>query len=102
MTSKWLMRKYLSRFKITPNRRLIEFKDIIMHKHNFEISLFKCVKARTMALEMIYGNYKDQFLRLKDYAIELIKINAGSTIEFKLDGGAFQRVYVYFDALKNG
>ena len=100
LTSKWLARKYLNRFKITPNWRLLDFRDTIMHKHNYEISLFKCTKARKMALKMTYRTYKDQFLKLKDHAVEVIKPNAGSTIRFKLNGGVFQREYVYFDALK--
>lgn len=71
-------------------------------KTNYEISLFKCEKGRKMALEMIYGNYKDQFLRLKGYVVELIKTNPGSNIKLKLDRGIFQRVYVYSDASKKG
>ena len=57
LTSKWLTRKYLNSFNITPNWRLVEFMDTIIHRHNYGISLFKYVKARMMALEMIYGKW---------------------------------------------
>ena len=53
-----------------------------------------------MALEMIHGNYKDQFMRLNDYATELIKTNPDSTITFKLDRGECQRDYVCFATFK--
>ena len=73
-----------------------------------KMSHMNAFRAKTMALNVIRGNYAEQYNHLRDYALELQRTNPGTTVkldvEFEADPSSesrrFKRIYICFESLK--
>lgn len=62
-----------------PEIRSTDIKDELMHMYNVSVSIFKCRKARRIALDMVLETQKQQFAKLWDYEIELLRSNKNTS-----------------------
>ncbi|KAH9611741.1 hypothetical protein KSS87_017863 [Heliosperma pusillum] len=66
------------------------------------------MRAKQEALNLIVGDYKAQFQKLRDYAFELLRTNKGSTVKIETEKATpegpsiFNGIYVCLDSLKKG
>ncbi|XP_013616708.1 PREDICTED: uncharacterized protein LOC106323085 [Brassica oleracea var. oleracea] len=56
----------------SPDIRSAYIKDELIHMYNVSVSIYKCRKARRIALDMVLENQKQQFSKLWDYEAELL------------------------------
>ena len=59
-------------------------------------------RAKCQVLDLLEGDYKGQYKRLGDYAVELRKTNPKTTTITKLDMLTFKRFCICLDACKKG
>ncbi|GMY24320.1 transposon [Fagus crenata] len=71
VTSKWVARVFLEKFRLDPNMALLKIKAGILEQYEVEISMCKAYRARQIANEMINGRFEDNYLRIRDYSEEL-------------------------------
>ncbi|GMY09077.1 hypothetical protein FCV25MIE_04316 [Fagus crenata] len=71
VTSKWVARVFLEKFRLDPNMALLKIKAGILEQYEVEISMCKAYRARQIANEMINGRFEDNYLRIRDYYEEL-------------------------------
>ena len=87
-----------------PEIRSTNIKDELMHQYNVSVSIYKCRKARRMALDMVLETQKQQFAKLWDYETELKRSNNKCSTEIvtvEKDGRqVFDRFYVCFEPLR--
>ncbi|XP_024015919.1 uncharacterized protein LOC112089175 [Eutrema salsugineum] len=55
-----------------PEIRSSDIKDELMHRYKISVSIFKCRKARRIALDMVLETQKEQFTKLWDYEAEFL------------------------------
>jgi hypothetical protein len=84
VTSKWVARVFLEKFRLDPNMKLLAIKASIMEQYEVEISMCKAYKARKIANEMINGRFEDNYLRIRDYSEELKVSNPATTTKISL------------------
>ncbi|KAL0719454.1 hypothetical protein Bca4012_068778 [Brassica carinata] len=77
----------------------------IEERYNLLATDDQCRKARKKALDIIRAEYDEQFARIKDYKLEILESNDGSTVDVRTaireDGlEVFDRFYVCFAALR--
>ncbi|XP_074298003.1 uncharacterized protein LOC141628802 [Silene latifolia] len=87
--------------------KLKQFRDHVFQVLNVEVSYAKCWLARSRVKQMIYGNDKDQYAKVWEYASAIQKYNPGSS-SFVVCGGIdrppvyFKRMYICLHACKKG
>ncbi|KAF2324486.1 hypothetical protein GH714_014736 [Hevea brasiliensis] len=67
----------------------------------FTIGKIKAWRARDWALKTLNRDEKDQYAKLYRYKEELIRTNPGTTVEFQIEKGKFEGIYICLAALKN-
>jgi len=107
MSTSWLARKYKETFRLQPNLRLRELRDLIDRDHLYKPSMSMCFRTRMKALSLLLGDYKEQFGILWDYANELMSKNPLSTVKIKVDTNEngesiFNSMYICVSSLKKG
>ena len=75
---------------------------VIEGDHEVEVSRLKAQRAKTINLKLIDEDEIEQYVRLHNNKLELLKTNPGSIIIFELDEGKFKSIYLHFTALKSG
>ncbi|XP_074282621.1 uncharacterized protein LOC141607161 [Silene latifolia] len=107
VTSEYLAEKFLEFWRTNIDWKLKKFQEHVMKELNVHVSYAKCWLARSRAKLIIYGNGKDQYARVWDYANVIKKYNEGSTA-FVTCGGIdrppvyFKRMYICLQPLKEG
>lgn len=69
---------------------------------NLLVTLSKCYRAKLLALEIVFGNAKEQYAMIYDYLGELRQTNQGTTAICFLKCILFLRLYVWLQACKDG
>ncbi|KAL0367357.1 UNVERIFIED_CONTAM: hypothetical protein Sradi_3625800 [Sesamum radiatum] len=99
----------MKKFKDDPKLGVNEFRSELCTILKANVSKQQAYSAKIKAVQMIQGNLKEQFSRIRDYCLELLRNNPGSTATSKLIGAenegenpTFQRLYIYFAACKEG
>ncbi|XP_074271117.1 uncharacterized protein LOC141595043 [Silene latifolia] len=106
VTSRWLCKRYFEKLRVCPSWKLKEFRDYVKADINIEPTMTLCMRAKQEALNLIVGDYKEQFGKLRDYAFELLRTNKGSTFKIETDKATpdgpsvFNGIYVCLDSLK--
>ncbi|KAF2289582.1 hypothetical protein GH714_037295 [Hevea brasiliensis] len=67
---------------------------------SFTINPVKAWRAREFALKTINDDEVEQYSRLHDYKLELLRTSTGSTVKFKEEKGKFEGIYICLAALK--
>ncbi|XP_058180113.1 uncharacterized protein LOC131298654 [Rhododendron vialii] len=107
-TSKWIAKKYMEGLTDEPNKKVKTLKNDVRRKWMLDVSSKKAYKVKKAALNVIHGNHEEQYLRLRDYCMILVKQNPGSTALLKVDrlvheqAVVFQRLFICFDAQAKG
>ena len=117
LTSKWLGGKLNNTMRENPKIELEKIMTKTQQKWNLEINKTKAYRAKSYAIDVVDGSYRDQYRRMYDYCHELLRSNPNSTVRvqtqpFQGDEGDlqnperpfsphFQRVYICFKACKD-
>ena len=94
LTSKWIVVHYLQKFIIDPNYSLTFFQQDVMIDFMVHVSLTKCFKAKQRALEVVFGNHKEQYSKIYEYFNELRQTNVDTTTIFFLECKVFKGMHV--------
>jgi hypothetical protein len=78
VNSKWLSRQYVDKFRSDPNTNITSLQD--KAKKDFGVSVPKrmAYRAKTKARQMVLGDHKKQYFRIRDYLQTVIDKNPGS------------------------
>ncbi|XP_021770710.1 uncharacterized protein LOC110734890 [Chenopodium quinoa] len=83
----------------------MRLREIVKHvwcDWGIKISSWLAVRARIKGHALILGEYREQYGLLHRYALEILRANSNNTVILKLNNQEFQRVYICFEALRNG
>ncbi|KAK8705434.1 hypothetical protein V6N13_049037 [Hibiscus sabdariffa] len=61
-----------------------------------------CLRAKNLALEMVFGSHNEQYSMIYEYLGEIRKTNPGSTTILMLDESVFLRMFICLQACKDG
>ena len=67
-----------------------------------DVHISKLKRAKSIVMQRDFDATKDQYKRLYNYQLELLRSNPGSTVVIRSDQRVFQRMYICLDALKKG
>jgi hypothetical protein len=101
-TVKWAAERYLNNFRDQPDWKASALKEAIRRDYSLDFTLLSCHRAKRMALSIINGRHHDQYRHTREYAMALLKWNAGSSAYVRRDGVFFQRMYICLDGCKKG
>ena len=79
-----MARHYLQKFITDPNYFLTSLQQDVMTDFVSSVSLTKCNRAKKRALEIIFGNHKEQYSRIYDYLIGCMFVYKHSKMGLKL------------------
>lgn len=78
VSSEWLNKVYEEDIRSDPNWKITSMMDAVMRKYGVDISKIMAYRARSKADEVVLGNHKKQYLRIKDYLQTVLNKNPGS------------------------
>ncbi|WJX45084.1 hypothetical protein P8452_31991 [Trifolium repens] len=81
LNAKWLGNRLIPTIKENPNIKCIDIYNKAHQKWHSGVSRMKAYRAKRVAIDMVDGSFKAQFLRLHDYCNEVIKSNPFSTVK---------------------
>jgi len=107
MSYDWLADTYRHAFRLQPSLRARNLESIFKEKHNYNATLWTCMRISRKALNSIIGDYRGQFRQIRDYLWEVYKQNSGGTVKVKTwkdsqEKYIFRFVYIYRVALIKG
>lgn len=94
--------------KNEPRMRLKQLKERIKDEMKVDVTMITVKRARRKVLNMLDGNYIEEFSVLRDYANELLDKDLGSTMILNVDRVTadsppmFKRIYICLSTLKKG
>ncbi|XP_012575236.1 uncharacterized protein [Cicer arietinum] len=83
MRSSWLGKRLYSIVKENPNIKLTNISNKVHQKWNVGVSKMKAFRAHRVVIDMVYGSFREQYLRLYDYYHELLRSNLNSTVKLQ-------------------
>jgi hypothetical protein len=78
LNSKWLSNAYVDKFKSDINTGISSIQDRAMKDFGVDVPKRMAYRARTKAREMVLGDHKKQYYRIRDYLQTVIDRNPGS------------------------
>jgi hypothetical protein len=120
LNAKWLGNRFIPTIKENPNIKCTDICNKAHQKWHSGVSRMKAYRAKRVAIDMVDGSFKAQFLRLHDYCNEVIKSNPFSTVKLTVQNTevvvgqdiivedyvdrpmlpSFQRLYMCLDGCK--
>ncbi|XP_071699927.1 uncharacterized protein [Rutidosis leptorrhynchoides] len=93
-----------------PDLKASAIQEIITTKYELGVKKMTAYRAKSKAKKVIIGDYRKQYLRLRDYCLELQKRNPNTTTKIEVypepnpssDTRVFKRVYICLGPLKEG
>ncbi|XP_014503087.1 uncharacterized protein LOC106763405 [Vigna radiata var. radiata] len=105
LNAKWLSKRLEKTVRENPQVKGVEIREKISRKWNVGVSRCMAYRAKAIASDHVDGSFKDQYIRIYDYANELLARNPGSTVKVKVeetvDGHIFKRFYTCLKACKD-
>ena len=103
----WVSQKLAKRLRIQPLLTHREALDRMKEDYNVHLNRKKIYKALMRAKELVEGNKRDQYGKLWDYLVEILRSNPRSTEKLDVkpipeSPPLFNRAYISFDACKRG
>ncbi|KAK9288850.1 hypothetical protein L1049_017316 [Liquidambar formosana] len=109
MTSSWLAKKYLEKWRENPEWSITDFRNKVSDDYVVRVSRSQAYNAKKKSLEIVNGKHKKQFKKIWDYTYALLRSNEGSTVKLLTDTPSipnalpiFQRLYICIVACKRG
>lgn len=110
ISAKWLGKRYREKIKFNPRIPLGAMQQCVDEDFGSKLGRMTTYRARTVALEGIYGTAGAQYRKLFQYKEELLRTHPESTVEIlyenfrepELSGPRFVRFYCCLGPLKNG
>nr|XP_027191059.1 uncharacterized protein LOC101498519 [Cicer arietinum] len=114
MRSSWLGKILYSTVKENPNIKITDISNKVHQKWNAGVSKMKAFRARRVAIDMVDGSFREQYIRLYDYCHELLRSNPNSTVKLEVQATnsevtdyvdrpllpSFQRLYMCLNGCK--
>ncbi|XP_074278428.1 uncharacterized protein LOC141602017 [Silene latifolia] len=105
--SEYLAEKYIEFWRNNTDWKLEKFQKHVLQDLGIHVTYMRCWLARARAKLMIHGNGKDQYAKVWDYALAILKYNPGSSYFVACDNierppPIFKRFYVCLKACKDG
>ena len=75
-----IAKKYIDTWRATPDWSFEGFAQQLRIDTNMDAILWQYYRARKIARNMIKGTISQQYAMLRDYYVELLRMNLGSTI----------------------
>ncbi|XP_073152770.1 uncharacterized protein [Henckelia pumila] len=101
----WLAKTFAKKFKSNPKLGTSEFRKEVNSTLKVLISRKQAYMAKRKAIDIMEGNIKEQFRKIRNYCVELKRVDEAATVILKLsedsDGLRFQRMYVCFSACRD-
>ncbi|XP_039155563.1 uncharacterized protein LOC120287001 [Eucalyptus grandis] len=107
-TSTYMAKHYLSLWRAAPSMKLQEFKRIVREQMSLDVTISQCRRTKEKVIARLNGTYSYEFSRLWNYCEEILHRNPRNTVKVKFlrespnSRPIFQRIYVCFDAVRNG
>ncbi|XP_074374737.1 uncharacterized protein LOC141715155 [Apium graveolens] len=104
----WLAKEFGSTIRSNPRWKLKKFAEAIHAKYKIQCTLNQCWWAKKAAMSEVESVLKEHYARLRDYGVEVLRINPGSSLFIKgetseeSENPTFQRLYICFAALRIG
>ncbi|XP_052163098.1 uncharacterized protein LOC127780194 [Oryza glaberrima] len=106
VTYKRIAQKYEKMITDNPTWSIQSMRSTVSEQMFANASASQCKRAKAYVLKKIYESRRDEYSRIFDYQLELLRSNPGSTVVVKLDtdqpSPVFKRIYVCLAACKNG
>ncbi|RYQ88696.1 hypothetical protein Ahy_B09g095737 isoform B [Arachis hypogaea] len=116
MSSQWLSKAFMKKICENPKIKLRTLIKKAHSKWNVDLTKTKAARVKQQALDEINGTYGEQYRRIHDYAVELLRSNPGSTVQIQVERPPefqlktpipgkdmrpqFERIYICLDACK--
>jgi hypothetical protein len=78
VNSRWLSNSYVDKFRSDPNTDITTIVDKALKDFGVEVPKRMACRARTRARNMVLGDHKKQYFRIRDYLQTIIDKNPGS------------------------
>jgi hypothetical protein len=107
VTTRYIGQRYEHFILANPMWKIESTKAIVLQDLFADVSTSKCKHAKKLVMDRLLCGIKNEYTRVFDYQLELLRSNPGSTIAIGLDPtnmeqNIFQSFYVCFQALKQG
>ncbi|XP_027191068.1 uncharacterized protein [Cicer arietinum] len=114
MRSNWLGKRLYSIVKENSNIKITDISNKVHKKWNVGVSKINAFRARRVAIDMVDGSFREEYLRLYDYCHELLRLNPKSTVKLEVQATnsevtdyvdrsllpSFQRLYMCLNGCK--
>ncbi|XP_014517233.1 uncharacterized protein LOC106774701 [Vigna radiata var. radiata] len=104
LNTKWLSEEIDRCLQDNPNLKVQDICKKALRKWNTKVSISKARRAKLMATRQLIGDFKEQYRRIHDYGLELLRSNPGSTVKVEVDSvngeAVFKRFYVCLKGCK--
>lgn len=81
LNSKWLGKNIQTNVKENPNLKLIDIMDKTKQKWNVGINKTLAYRAKSLAVDIVDGLFREQYTRIHDYGHELLRANPESNVK---------------------
>ena len=107
VTTKLIARRYEHILRANPTWKIDSIKATVLKDFFADVSTSKCKAAKKIVSQKLLEGMKEEYTKVFDYQLELLRSNPGSTVLVGLDPkymdqNIFQRFYVCFNAMKKG
>ncbi|CAN1184737.1 hypothetical protein LINPERHAP2_LOCUS37152 [Linum perenne] len=106
--SKWIARRFLSRFKIDPEYNSKHLVREMMETYGIQVTNRVCVLAKIEAKRLLEGSLTEAYAKLRSYVLQLMKSDPEGRFVLEVDPVAgeeyvrFMRIYIGFSSLRKG
>lgn len=80
VSAKWLAKTYESLFRSDPSTSIQTLIDNCQEKYGVDVPKMMAYRAKNLAVEVVLGDHKKQYPRLRDYAQTIMDTNPGSRV----------------------
>ncbi|CAN1197467.1 hypothetical protein LINPERPRIM_LOCUS15237 [Linum perenne] len=107
-SSKWIARRFLSRFKIDPEYNTKHLAREMYETYGVQVTSRVCVLAKIEAKRLLEGSLNDAYAKLRSYVLQLMKSDPEGRFVLKVDPVigeeyvTFKRLYIGFSCLRKG
>jgi hypothetical protein len=107
VTAKVIAQRYEHFILANPMWKIESMKATVLQDMFADVTASKCKHAKKIVMEKLMAGMKNEYTRVFDYQLELLRSNPGSTVAVcldptNMDQNIFQSFYVCFKALKEG